>query len=306
MKTWIDRVEAIGKRLWRQVHDSYHELDDRTGGVLQVVRTTLQRFSDNRTSQAAAGLAFYIFFSLFPLLLVLVAVASSFLRQEAAFQQAVSFVSQAIPVSRDLIARNLETALERRTTVGSIGSVSALWSATNAFAILTQHVNRAWEKADAPGFVRKRLLGLAMVGVLVLLLLVSMIATTVFQFLPQSIALPFGEVNLFGRASWQVITRLVQTAFTMILLVNLYRWIPDVDVRWGPAFWAGGFTTLAWEVIRIGFTSFISLGLLRYDVVYGSLAAVVALQFWIYLGATVLLVGAHLSAAIQNHAGGVT
>jgi YihY family inner membrane protein len=300
MKTWINNLKATSEKILDRVRDVYHKVNNRTGGVPQIVRRTLENFSGNRSTQAAAGLAFYVFFSLFPLLLVLVAVASSFLREEAAFRQAVNFVSQAIPVSRSLIARNLETALERRTTVGSIGFVSALWSATNAFAILTQHVNRAWEQAQAPGFFKKRLLGLAMVGSLVLILLLSMIATTALQFIPDSIELPFGEINFFGQRLWQIGTRLSTPILTMLLLVNLYRWVPDTDVHWRPALWAGGVATVGWEIIRIAFTSFLSSGLLRYDLVYGSLAAVVALQFWIYLGATILLFGAYLSEAIQN------
>ncbi len=293
-------LKTTGKDLLNRTRDLYRDLNNRTGGMLKIARQTLEHFSANRSSQAAAGLAFYVFFSLFPLLLILVAVASSFLREEAAFQQAVNFVSQAIPVSRQLIARNLETALERRTTVGSIGFISALWSATNAFATLSQHINRAWEQAQAPGFIRKRLLGLAMVGVLVLLLVLSMIATTALRFVPASIELPIGDLDLFSRAIWQVGSRIAQPLLTMLLLVSLYRWVPDTDVHWIPALWAGGFATLGWEVIRIGFTAFLSAGLLRYDLVYGSLAAVVTLQFWIYLGAIILLFGAHLNAAIQN------
>lgn len=300
MKTWIEDLKATGREMLSKAREVYRNLNDRTGGILQILRRTLENFSGDRSSQAAAGLAFYVFFSLFPLLLVLVAVASSFLREEAAFRQAVNFVSQAIPVSRSLIERNLETALERRTTVGSIGFVSALWSATNAFATLTQHINRAWKQAQAPGFFKKRLLGLAMVGILVLLLLLSMIATTALQFIPTSIELPFGEINLFSQTVWQIVTRLTTPVLTMLLLVNLYRWVPDTDVQWKPALWAGGVVTVGWEVIRIGFTSFLSSGVLRYDLVYGSLAAVVALQFWIYLGATILLFGAYLCEAIQQ------
>jgi membrane protein len=300
MKAWIESLKATATEILNRVRDVYYDLNDRTGGVPQIVRRTLRNFSGNRSSQAAAGLAFYIFFSLFPLMLVLVAVASSFLREEAAFRRAVEFISQAIPVSRQLIARNLETALERRTTVGSIGFVSALWSATNAFATLTQHINRAWEQAQAPGFLKKRLLGLAMVGTLVLILLLSMTATTALQFMPASIELPFGEINLFDQKFWQIGTRVSTPVLTMLLLVNLYRWVPDTDVAWRSALWAGGIATVGWEVIRVGFTSFLKSGLLRYDLVYGSLATVVALQFWIYLGSIILLFGAHLSEAIQH------
>ena len=232
MKTWFENLRAVGEKIYR-------DLNARTDGALRILKRTFERFSEDRSSQAAAGLAFYIFFSLFPLLLVLVAVASSLLREEAAFAEALNFIAQAIPVSRELIARNLRTAMERRTAVGSISFVGALWSATNAFATLTQHINRAWKQAQAPGFLRKRILGFAIVGVLVIVLLFSIIASTALPLVPRWIESTLGVENVafFRGWLWSIVTRLIPPVLLLLLLIGLYRWVPNTDVRWRAALW---------------------------------------------------------------------
>jgi membrane protein len=59
-------------------------------------------------------------------------------------------------------------------------------------------------------------------------------------------------------------------------------------------------TALAWEIAASAFTWFLSSGLASYQLVYGSLGTVVALMVWIYVGSSIILFGAHLSAAITQ------
>ena len=60
--------------------------------------------------------------------------------------------------------------------------------------------------------------------------------------------------------------------------------------------------TLAGEIATNGFTWYLSSGIVQYELVYGSLGAIVALMLWIYIGALIILFGAHLGAAIARHA----
>ena len=53
----------------------------------------------------------------------------------------------------------------------------------------------------------------------------------------------------------------------------------------------------------MAFTFFIRSGLARYNVVYGSLGALVALLSWVYMIAAIILFGAHLAASIAGSAG---
>jgi membrane protein len=291
---WATREDNGVARLWR-------------APVVAIVRHTLAGYGDTRASQAAAGLAYYILFSLFPLLLVLVTVATYFwnLESKVAFQEAVSLIEQAIPVSRDLISESLSTALELRGPVGLIGLVGTIWSASGAFATLTRNINLAWSKAEVPGFVRQRLTALAMVGALILLLFLSVAATTLGRVLPapnvQDPTLNAATKLLVAATAWsRITTQLLPLVLSVLLFIALYRWVPTERASWRAVLWGGGLAGIAWEVAKIGFSWFVSSGLASYKLVYGSLGGVIALLFWIYLSASIALFGAHLTASIDS------
>jgi len=83
-----------------------------------------------------------------------------------------------------------------------------------------------------------------------------------------------------------------------LMLLGLYRWVPSALVRWPEATVGALVATGAMEVTTRGFSWYLRSGLARYELIYGSLGAVVALLLWIYLNSLILLFGAHLSAAV--------
>ena len=290
LKTWKSKLTSF-----------YQKSNELTGGIPSLLYEVIQQFGEANASQAAAGLAYYIFFSIFPLLLVLVALTSSFLRNEAAFRSTVDFVIQVIPVSQNLIEENLESVLELRGAVGLLGGLAALWSASGAFAILANNVNRAWETSESRGFVKKRLVALAMIGALVILLLLSLSSSALINLLPE-FEVPFigGSTAIYETMGWQLLSWLIPLLFTGLMFVALYRWVPNTAVTWKAALWGATVASVGWELAKGGFNWYLSSGLVRYELVYGSLGTVVALLFWIYISAMITLFGAHLSAVIDH------
>jgi membrane protein len=290
-------LEDLQKRL----KSLYTKLNQLSGGALRVLRRAAERFGETQATQAAAGLAYYTFFSLFPLLIVLVAVTTYLfdLGSEEAFRQAVRLISEAIPVSQNLIGQNLQMVLERRGTFTLVGVLAALWSASNAFTILSNNINLAWSSSSARGFLGKRLVAFAMVGAVVVLLVLSLLTSPVTTLLSQ-LTLPFEQLTFLKSLLWTWTTRLLPILFSALMFLLLYRWVPTEDVSWRAALWGTGVTTLAWQIAQIGFTRFIRSGMANYELVYGSLGTVVILLFWVYISAVVILFGAHLTAAIDQ------
>lgn len=278
----------------------YNNANQRSGGVLGVLRGAVESFGQARGSEAAASLAYYTLFSLFPLMLALVAAGSFAINRQEVFRQVVNLVSNAIPISQILIEENLKQVLELRGAVGLIGLVVALWSATGAFTVLTRTINRAWTKADTRGFLKNRLVALGIVGVMALLLVFSLIFSTVLNLL-STFQVPLIELDsLYDTPLWTVVSDLVPLLITFLLLLGLYRWVPNVEVKWSAAFWPALVVAIAWHVVSNVFAWYVGSGLARYQLVYGSLGTVVALMFWIYLSGWIIIFGAHLSAAISS------
>jgi membrane protein len=78
--------------------------------------------------------------------------------------------------------------------------------------------------------------------------------------------------------------------------------IPSAKVNGWAAFWGSLVASLAWGLTTTGFSWYLSSGLARYDLIYGSLGAIMAFLTWVYLSALIILLGAYLTEAIDYRA----
>jgi membrane protein len=269
-----------------------------SGGLLALAQRAFQSFGGAQAPQAAAGIAYFAMFSLFPLLLALIAGGSFFLQSERAFNQVVSLVSDVIPVSQTLIRENVSQVLDKRGSIGLVALVSLVWSASGAFTALAVNINRAWPGAEAMGILEQRLLAFGMIAGVLLLFILSVGATTLLSLLPQ-LRIPLrGGISVYSTVFWHIVSALIPVLLNLVLFLALYRWVPNITVPWRGALWGSAVAAIGWELAKRGFAYYLSSGLVRYDLVYGSLGTVVVLMFWIYVSAWITLFGAHLSAAI--------
>lgn len=274
----------------------YQTVNQISGGRLNIFKHALKTFTVTNASQAAAALAFYAIFSLFPLLLVSIAGGSYFISTQQIYANVTQLVHRVIPVSTQLIDENLREVLEARGAVGILSLVTLLWSASGVFTNLAYNINLAWPKASRRNFLQNRLVALGMIGGLSVLLVLSVALDWVIKLAPflsnWSASSPAGKW-------WRLISDLGTWLMIFLLFLALYRWIPTSRVRWNATIWGALTASLGWKVATAGFTWYLTSGFGRYQVVYGSLGAIVALLFLIFIVAVITLFGAHLSAAID-------
>jgi membrane protein len=280
----------------------YDRANGLTGGALGVLNDAIQHFDEARAAEATASIAYYTVFSLFPLLLVLIAGGSFVLESEQVQQRVLDFVAEAFPISQPLIERNIQSILELRGAVGLVALASLLWSGTGALTVLAHHINRAWPGAEPRSFLERRLVALAMVGGLAVLLALSSVSSTVLDVLARLSVPLWGGLSIYETPLWTILSNVAPRLLALLALLGLYRWVPNTEVRWSEAFWGALAATLAGEIATNGFAWYLSSGIVQYELVYGSLGAIVALMLWVYIGALIILFGAHLSAAIARHA----
>ncbi len=283
-----------------QLRDVYRRIQRYS--AVRILLDTFQRFGEARAAEAAAGMAYYVFFSLFPLMIALISAGSFVLAREQVYQQTVDFIAEAIPVSQPLIEQNVERVLNLRGSVGIVGLAGLVWSASGAFSILARNVNRAWEETEARDFIKSRLLALGMIGVLlIILLLLSLASNTLVELLPRLEASLWGEALIYDTFLWSIAAALLPWFFSWLMFLGLYRWMPTTEVDWRAVVIGSLTASLVWEGLSKAFTWYLGSGLVQYELVYGSLGAVIALLFWIYLSSYVTLFGAHLSATVGRH-----
>ena len=266
-------------------------------GRIDILKTTQKTFSAARASQAAAGLAYYAIFSLFPLLLVLIAGGSYFLNVQQIYQNVAQFMQSALPVSPELINNNLRQVLDARGTVSMTGLLMLLWSASGFFTSLAYNINLAWSDAPERDFWKKRLVGFGIMAGLIGLLILSLVLGWIASLMP---FLKFEIASSSYLNWWRLASNLSSWLMIFLLFLLLYRLVPASNVNWSAAIWGAITSSILWKISTAGFGWYVRSGLGRYQVVYGSLGAIVALLFLIFILSFVALFGAHLCSAVDR------
>lgn len=301
----IDRPNGNGTgkndraRLPVWLKEAVDRLDHRSGGWIDIVRQSSGRFLAMRGFDASASLAYYALFSLFPLTLVLASLLGFFFRGEIAYTRAIGFIRTVFPFSGELIDRELRDIFSQMGTFGILGLIGLLWAASGYFTVLARNINQAWPKVKLRGLVHSRLVALGMLAGLVILMLFSILTSTLISLLPAFLSF-IGGGSLAEWPGWVIALRLVTVLFTYVMFMAVYRWVPNKTVTWKSVFIGALVATIAWELARLLFTLFLSSGLARYQFVYGSLGALIALMVWIYFSNSIVLFGAYIVATLDN------
>ena len=277
----------------------YTNTDNLTDGALEIIRITFERFTEERGSEAAASLAYYAFFSIFPMLLVFIVIGSFFVDTAVVQSQLLNILEGVLPGAEDLVIQNINQVLRLRGAVTFLALISLIWSSTSVFNILARNINRAFPEARLLDFIKGRVRGLFIFFGIGLLLLLSLAASTLSGLIP-SIEIPYNDINLHETFIWQIGAFMVPVFFNWLMFWALYQWVPTITVSRKASLLGGLIAGVAWVLLNNAFTWYLSSGLTQYQLVYGSLGTIVALLFWVYLTAAIVLIGAHLTASIQR------
>jgi membrane protein len=286
-------------KLNTRLTEIYEKANRRTGGVLGVVRETAESFTRERGAEAAASIAYYTVFSIIPLLLLLTSLLGFLLKNSSALEQVLNLVESIFPYARQPVENLLTSVVANRTSTGLIGLIALAFGATGVFLSLVRNINRAWAGARPRNLVVGYLLSLGTIGLIALLLIGWVIISTLANLLIQLNLLGLQDIAFFQSTTWTLVSYLVWV-FVFILFLFLYRWVPNLRVKWSEAFWGALGVTLGLLIVSKVFSWFLSSGLATYDTLYGALGTALALLTWVYISSIIILVGAHLSAAVAR------
>jgi membrane protein len=278
----------------KELYQNINHLGEHRLGIL---RGAIQTFTEKQAAQASASLAYYALFSIFPLLLVFIAGGSYFLDREQVFNTVTRFVQQALPISKQVINQNLHQILEARGTAGIVSTITLLWSASGMFTSLAYNINLAWPHASRRNFIQSRLIGLWMIVGLIGLIVLSLVLSWIASRLP---SMDLAHASLLDLVLLRLLSSFGSWLVIFLVFLMLYHWIPTLHVTWKATFWGALIASFAWKAATAGFSLYLGSSFSRYQLVYGSLGAIVAFLFLIYLISLITLFGAHLSAAIET------
>jgi membrane protein len=244
----------------------------------------------------AAAIAYYALLSLFPFLLLLLSVLGSLTADPSDRDAVVTFVFRYFPRQFDFITRQFDAFRGQSLQLGVGGLLALTWASLGVFNAVSSAVNHAWGAESRRSFLKHRLVSFLMMlsagGIFVVALLLSSatkISETRWFF------------SMVERVSWLAWLGSLTASYAATLLLVacvalVFYFIPNVKVRFRDV-WPGAIMTgLLWQGAFAAF-SWYARDLASWNVVHGSIAAVVVFLIWIYVSAVVLLYGVELTAS---------
>ena len=256
--------------------------------IVQLTVRTVKELGEDDASQRAAGVAYYAVLSLFPLLLGLIAVFGFFLPSETVQEKLFDFFESNLPGAIDVLEQNIDSVIQFRGAIGAVSLVLLFWSASAMFGAINQSINRVWDvHKDRPFYIRK-LRDLSMAIGTGILFILSIGATSVFSIMSNL------DSPLAATAS-DIGARLLAFLFSIGIFMVLYKFIPNTKTYWRYV-WPGALLAgVLFEIAKTGFVFYLD-HFANYESVYGNVASVIILLFWIYVSAFILILGAEISA----------
>lgn len=251
----------------------------------------VKKFGEDQAGNLAALIAYYAFFSVFPLLLAFSTILGFVLHGHPQWQASVehSAFSQ-LP----LVSGTKPATLHGNVIALVVGLGLAVWSGLGVGKTAQTAFNTVYlvPKNERPNFLTStlRALGLVVVGG------VGLIVTTALSTAVTS-AGSIGGVNL--GPGLRIAGTAIAIALNTALFLLLFRWLTVRRVTWRHALPGAVISAAALQVLQLAATAIISHKLKGAQSTYGSFGAVVVLLSWFYLQAQVVLLAAEVNVVRQ-------
>jgi membrane protein len=265
----------------------------------ELVTRTLKEFIADNGLGLAAQLAYYFFFSLFPALLVGIALAS-FFPLEHFLDRIVRTLGGVVPADVIAIIQEQITKISHGDSSGilTFGLVLALWSSSAAMMGMVDALNRAYDIEDSRAWWRIRLLALVLTLALAAFVLIAFALVLLGPTAADHVARMTGLGPVFAW-TWKILQWPVILALVALGTGIVYYFAPDAEQEWVWVTPGSVLTTALWLLASLGFKYYVT-NFGAYTETYGAIGGVMVLLLWFYISGLVMLLGAELNAEIEH------
>jgi membrane protein len=270
---------------------------------ISMAKAIYGRFGEVQITDRAAAQTYYSILSLFPALLVVVALLALVGNYPDTYESIIDTLRDAAPgTAIDTIDSALRDALENRGQAGIlliVGLVLAFYSASGAMGAAMRSleaINRAKQgRSFLPNLgVRLGLTVLVMVLVLIAFLAV-VVAGPLFGAIADAAGFPDVLKGLVGYLRWPIGAAALLTAFSIVYALGPRRTPRRSDRSLRSVLPGAAVGTALWFAASLLFTAYVA-NFGSYDKTYGTLGAVISLLIWLWLGNMAFLLGALFNA----------
>ena len=270
--------------------------------LFEIIKKSVQSWSDDYAPSMGAALAYYTFFSIAPLLLIVISIAGLVYGQDAARGAIFGQISGLVGTDGAAAIQGLLKSVNKPSesivaTIVGIGTL--LIGATTVFGELQDALNRIWrapaliDKGGLWSLLRRRLLAFGMILTIGFLMIVSLVLSAILAVLGKW---------LQSFAAWEVLLHLINFVIsfgvTTVLFAMIYKIMPRVTIVWRDVWLGAAVTSLLFSIGK--FLIGLYIGKTGVASGFGAAGSLAVLLVWIYYSTQVFLMGAEFTWVFAN------
>ena len=271
-----------------------------------ILKETVKGFFEDDSLNYASSIAFSTIFSLPAILIIALAVGSTFYEKNVVQKEMIDQLGRLVGTGT---SQEIESILTQATfdSTGwwarTVGVITLVVSATTVFMSLQNSLNKIWGIKAKPQrgwlkYIVNRLLSLAMVISFAFVLLVSLVVDTLLVVFQKMLAKVIEGLTLYLVTGLNLV---ISLGIITVIFGLLFKVLPDAKIRWRDV-WVGALiTTLLFTLGKylIGFY----LGNSSFNSAYGAAGSLVIILLWVYYSTVILLFGAELTQVYAKFKG---
>jgi membrane protein len=251
----------------------------------------------------SAAVAYYAIFSLPALLIIVINLAGAIFGQAAIQGKVSDEISKTIgPDAAQIIETVIANAsTSQHNTISTIiGIATLVFSATGIFYLLQKSLNEVWQVKEDPraGILKliiNRFLGLGLIIIIGFLLLISLVISTVLIILSNWIQ---DFLPDYLRIIFLVVDFIFSLALITVLFSLIYKYLPDVKIRWKSVWVGAAVTSLLFVLGKMGLSVYFSNA--DPGSAYGAAGSVILILLWVSYSCLIFFFGAEFTRVYAN------
>ncbi len=245
--------------------------------------------------QWAGSFSFNMFFSLFPIIVLFVTIASTFIDRDRAGKVIITYIENFVPISGEMHTYIFDTiagVVKAREQAGAVAFVILIWAALQCFITLIVATNRAWGTTLDKSWWRLPLKSLVLSGTTAGMVLLGMVLPVMMRIVKNW----FFAANEFSSRLYDIGSFFIPLLLAFFGLSFFYMIAPLKHTRFAAVWIAALFSTILLQVSESLFEIYLR-NFATLNAVYGTFGGIMALLLWIYLCGCIFIFGACLCAA---------
>lgn len=274
--------------------------------VVEIVGETFHEWSEDKASRLSAALAYYTVFSIPPLMVVAIGIASLFTDRATIEEQVVN---QAASLMGRQGGEGIQTILQSAEQPGNgellptlFGVALLLFGASGVFTQLQDAMNTIFGVKPDPkrgimGLIKDRFLSFTMVLTIGFILLVSLMLSTVLASFGSFVG---GLVTEAKMLLW-ILNFIISFGVFMLLFALIFKTIPDIRIAWRDVLVGAAITALLFKIGEYALGFYFE----RSDPTsaFGAAGSIILLLLWIYYSAQIIFLGAEFTEVYARRVG---